>query len=132
MKILAIDLGQRRIGLAVADKKTISGLDTIVYDNLKDALTKLTEIIRREDARKIIIGLPCGNEKSEDQIHSFALELAKLVEIPINFVDETLTSKEAERILAKSKLNPRQEKYKREVDKISAKLIAEQYLNIKK
>lgn len=128
MKILAIDLGQKRIGLAISEGKIVSGLETLTFDNLNNAFVKLTEIARRENPAKIVIGLPKGNQVSEDQVRSFALSFQKLIEIPITFTDETLTSKEAENILLNSKLDPRSEKYKQEVDKISAKLILEQYI----
>lgn len=128
MNILAIDLGQKRIGLAQTHDNTVVGLDTLIYQNRDEALRKLSEIIRSENIGTIIIGLPRGNQSSEDQVRSFALELNKLIEIPIVYEDETLTSKEAERMLSNSKLNPRTRKYKEEVDKISAKLILEQYI----
>jgi putative Holliday junction resolvase len=128
MKILAIDLGKKRIGLAVSDRKTVAGLDTIKFDDLRDAIDKISEISRQEKVEKIIIGIPIGNVTSEDQSRSFAMELAKIIEIPVEFINETLTSKEAERLLKGAKLNYKSEKYKQEIDKISAKLILEQYL----
>lgn len=128
-KILAIDLGQKRIGLALLEQDIVRGLETLKYRNLEDALGKLSKIIHSEEIEKIIIGLPKGNQRSEDQARSFAQNLNKLIEIPVEYTDESLTSREAERLLKDSKLNPRSEKYKCEVDKISAKLILEQYLN---
>ncbi len=129
MKILAIDFGNKRIGLAISQNKTISGLETIKYDSLERALAVLAEIIRREEPKTIVVGMPVGNQTSEDQIRMFASKLNKLIEVPIKFADETLTSKEAERTLNQSNLKPRSEKYKQEVDRLCAKLILEQYLN---
>jgi len=124
-----MDLGQRRIGLAIAEDFLVASLDTIRVSDRQDALTKILEICRQERVEKIVLGLPKNKaESSEDMVRSFALELNKYISLPIEFVDETLTSKEAERILREIKVDPRQEKYKKEIDRISAKLILEQYL----
>jgi len=127
-KILALDLGQSRIGVAISEEDIVSSLPIIDSKNREQTIGKILEIVRNEDIKKIILGLPVGNSQSEDIVRSFAIELNKIISIPIEFEDETLTSKEAERILMNSKINVRSKKFKEEVDKISAKLILEQYL----
>ena len=129
MKLLGIDLGLKRIGVAIADGKIVAASQVIEALERKQVIKKILEIIRLEDIDKIIIGIPKSNDKSgEDLVRSFALEINKMIELPVEFVDESLTSKEAERLLLPKKIDPRSEKYKKEVDKISAKLILEQYL----
>lgn len=129
MKILGIDLGARRIGVALSDGEVVGSLPTIDAQNRNEALGKILEICREEQIEKIIIGLPKSESgAAEDIVRSFTLELSKSSNIPIEYVDETLTSKEAERLLVHAELDPRSEKYKQEVDRISAKLILEQYL----
>lgn len=127
-KILSLDLGTRRIGVAISDGEVVGSLPVIDSRNREEAIAHILEIVRNEDVNKIVLGLPIGQNNSEDIVRSFALELNKIIDIPIVFEDESLTSKEAERILENSKLNPKSESYKQEVDKISAKLILEQYL----
>lgn len=129
MKILALDLGEKRIGVAFVESDVVSSLDTIVYTNREEAINRISEICRQLEIEKMVIGMPVGNDKSEDVVRSFALELNKMVELPIEYTDESLTSKEAERILKDKKINPRTEEYKQEVDRLSAKMILEQYLN---
>lgn len=132
MKILSIDLGARRIGLAVADGTLLATLDTIESENRDDTLQKIMKICREENIEKIVLGLPKSQSgEAEDMVRSFAMELTKTVSLPIEFVDETLTSKEAERLLKDSKLDPRSQEYKKEIDRLSARLILEQYLNEK-
>lgn len=131
MKILSIDFGKSRIGLAVADDKVVASLEVIKKDP-ETALKEIAAICRQENIEKIVLGLPLGNQQSEDQMRSFAMDLHQITELPVDFTDETLTSKEAERILKNLKLNPRSEKYKQEIDRISARLILEQYLNEQK
>lgn len=130
LKLLSLDLGLRRIGVALSDGETVASQDTIKYWNRDEAIQIILKICREEQIEKIILGLPKSRSgESEDMVRSFALELNKLIPLPIEFVDETLTSKEAERILADLKIDIRSEKYKQEIDRISAKLILEQYLN---
>lgn len=129
MKILGLDLGEKRIGVAFSEDNMVSSLETIIYTNREEAISKIGEICRHLEIERMVIGMPIGNVESEDVVRSFALELNKTVELPIEYTDESLTSKEAERILKDKKINPRSEEFKQEVDRISAKIILEQYLN---
>lgn len=130
MKIIALDLGARRIGVAISDGQTVGSLDTIETNSREEALQEIIKISHEEQAEKIIIGLPKSDSgEAEDKVRSFAMEINKAIPIPIEFVDETLTSKEAERLLKNQKIDPKSAEYKREVDRVSAKLILEQYLN---
>jgi len=129
MKILALDLGEKRIGVAMTEEDIVTTLPTIVYHHRDEAIGQILGICRNNEIGTIVMGLPVGNVASEDVVHSFAIELNKLAEIPIKYENESMTSKEAERILAGKKLNPRTQQYKEEVDRLSAKMILEQFLN---
>jgi putative Holliday junction resolvase len=130
MKILGLDVGQRRIGVAKASDGTVASFGIVESANLSEAIQKIGQICRQEQIEKIVVGLPRYRHTLQaDKIHKFALELAKNLAMAVEFVDETLTSKEAERLLAESGLNPKSKKFKEEVDKLSAKMILEQYLN---
>lgn len=128
-RILGLDLGDRRIGVAISFDDLVSSLDTIVYSSREEAINRILEICRSEQIERIVIGMPVGIEQSEDVVRSFAQEINKTVVLPIEYEDETLTSKEAERILKDQKINIKGEKYKQEIDRISAKIILQQYLN---
>lgn len=131
-KILGLDLGLARIGVAIADGDIVASMETIETGNREEALNQILKICREQEITKIVLGLSKnGSAENEDMVRSFALELNKLIDLPIEFVDETLTSKEAERILKDLKVDPRSKKYKQEIDRISAKLILEQHLNEK-
>lgn len=127
-KILALDFGKSRIGLAIAEGEVIASLEVVRSFDFEEAAREIATICRREMPEKIVLGLPVGNQESEDRVRSFAMNLHQITELPVDFTDETLTSKEAERILKDLKLDPKSEKYKQELDRISAKLILEQYL----
>ncbi|MBM2820274.1 MAG: Holliday junction resolvase-like protein, putative holliday junction resolvase [Candidatus Berkelbacteria bacterium] len=128
--ILGIDVGQKRIGIAISRDGIVSSFGIISNFDLDQAIVEIGQIIRKEQVLKIIIGVPKNkNTLQADKIHKVAIELAKKLNILIEYVDESFTSSEAERILKNSNLDPKTEKYKEEIDKISAKLILEQYLN---
>jgi len=131
VKILGLDFGEKRIGVSFTEGDLVSSLETIVYVNRREAINKIAKICREIEIERIVIGMPAGNLKSEDLVRSFALEINKIIELPIAYEDESLTSCEAERILKKQKINHRSEKYKQEIDRLSAKMILEQYLNDK-
>lgn len=130
MRILGLDIGQKRIGMAIGEGKIIANSGIIENRNLADSIREIGQICREQRIEKIIVGLPKHhNSLQADKVRKFALELAKNLAIQVDFVDETLSSKEAERILAKTKLDPKSKKYKEEVDKLAAKMILEQHFN---
>lgn len=129
-KILGLDIGEKRIGVAIATGKIIQSFGVIENRGLAQAVNEISRVAREEKIEKIVIGIPKNvNTFQQDKIHKFSLELAKNLNLPILHVDETLTSKEAERILTSQKLDPRSQEYKQEVDRLAAKLILEQYLS---
>lgn len=129
-KILGLDFGQKRIGVAISENNLITSYGVVSNDNLEEAIHEIGKICHGENISKIIIGLPKSKSNIQaDKVHKFAIELAKNLNLEIDFVDETLTSKEAERQLESSNLNPREKRYKEEVDKLAAKYILEQYLS---
>jgi putative Holliday junction resolvase len=129
MKILALDLGLQRIGVAVSDGKVVGSLPVIESGDRQAAVQQISKICREENIEVIVLGLsPNESTENADMVRSFALEINKMLPIPIKYIDESFTSKEAERLLASSKFDPKSKEYKQEVDKLSAKIILEQYL----
>ncbi|KKQ18044.1 MAG: hypothetical protein US31_C0011G0026 [Berkelbacteria bacterium GW2011_GWA1_36_9] len=129
-KILGLDIGEKRIGVAIAHEKTVASFGIIENNNLDEAMSEIGKICRQENISKIIIGIPKFQDNVQaDKIYKFALMLAQNLNLSVDFVDETLTSKEAERELEGSNLNPKTKEFKEEVDKLSAKYILEQYIN---
>jgi len=130
-KILGLDVGDARIGIAIAEKNLVAPYSIVSNRNLQEAIAEIAKICRREEISKIVIGVPKNQENKSmfqiDKTYLFARELSKIIQIPIIYVDETLTTKEAERQLNGGK-DKKSLEYKEEIDKIAAKLILEQYL----
>jgi len=132
-RILALDLGKKRIGLALSDELgiTAQGLPTLDRRNKRTDFAELTRIVRENNVAGIVLGLPLrmsGEEGSQaDWVRAFAEELKAFVDVPIELRDERWTSKQAERVLAGSGV--RNEDRKPAIDRISAMILLQDYLD---
>jgi putative pre-16S rRNA nuclease len=131
-RILAIDYGKIRTGIAVTDELQIiaSGLTTVAT---KELISFLKDYVAKEHVELFLVGLPkqMNNEpsQSEELINPFLKKLkATFPKIPIERVDERFTSKIAFQTMIDSGLNKKQRKNKALVDQISATLILQSYL----
>lgn len=100
--ILALDLGQRRVGVALSDSSLISitKLPVLARSNWKRLLNDVTELLRRFDARSLVIGLPLNLDGTEGsaalEARRTAQKFALSLDMPVYLQDERLTSREAE------------------------------------
>lgn len=132
-RILAIDYGRKRVGLAVSDPLGIiaTGLDTIPAGEIWQFLTVYLE---KEDVKTIVVGYPLqmNNQPSESlkYIDPFMAKLKKeFTEIEILMVDERFTSKMAKQAMLDGGLKKKDRKDKGMVDKISAVIILQTHLD---
>ncbi|WP_370407731.1 Holliday junction resolvase RuvX [Tenacibaculum dicentrarchi] len=131
-RVLAIDFGKKRTGIAVTDELQIiaSGLTTI---NTKELISFLKDYIKKENVELFIIGKPKQMDNSDSQSEALILpfleKLAKSIpSIPIKREDERFTSKMAFQTMIDSGLNKKQRQNKALVDEISATIILQSYL----
>lgn len=133
-RLMALDYGDVRIGVAVSDlTKTIaSGLETYKCRNLELDLNHFAELAKQQDVEKFIVGLPLNMDGSEgpraEKTRTFGDKLSALTGLPVEYVDERLTSVEAEEILISAGM--KREKRKEVIDKLAATLILKSYLKI--
>jgi putative Holliday junction resolvase len=131
-RILAIDFGTKRTGIAVTDELQIiaSGLTTVQTAELIPFLVDYTQ---KEDVELILVGKPkqMNNEESQSETHiqPFLKQLSKkLPNIPVQREDERFTSKMAFQTMIDSGLKKKQRRNKSLVDEISATIILQSYL----
>ena len=131
-RILAIDYGMKRTGLAVTDSLQIiaSGLTTV---NTKELLSFLKDYTVKEQVELFIVGEPKQMDNTASESETLILPFLKILEqqfpnIPIQRVDERFTSKMAFQTMIDSGLKKNQRKNKALVDEISATLILQGYL----
>ena len=132
-RILALDLGIRRIGLAVSDELgiTAQGLATLQRKNLRSDLDALANIIAEYGVSLVIAGNPLhmsGRESpGTQQAVEFAEQLRGRTGVEVRLWDERLTTREASRVLRESGVSIR--KRARAVDRLSAVLLLESYMD---
>jgi len=132
MRILAIDYGKKRTGIAVTDTMQIiaSGLTTVPTHEL---LAFILKYVKEEPVERIIIGMPkqMNNEESENakRIKPFVNTLKKqLPDIPVEYVDERFTSVLAHRTMLEAGLKKKDRQNKALVDEVSATIILQSYM----
>jgi len=133
MRILGIDFGKRRVGLAISDKsRTIAmPLETILVSGIDDLMKKLSEIVDKHGISEIVIGNPILPETGEKSAISLEIESLKErieseLNLPVHLQLEWFSSVESEKIL--KKLGAKNLKRKCLVDKLSAAIILQSYL----
>ena len=136
MRVLGLDLGTRTLGIAIS----LSGLIANPYKTIKfkegqyqDALQELKEIITKENIDTLVLGLPKNMDNSLGFAAKRSLDFKNILEkefnLPVELVDERLSTMEAENILIASDM--RRNKRKEVIDSAAAMIILDTYLKMK-
>ena len=132
-RVLGLDVGSRRIGVAISDPLgiTAQGLETLHRKNKKYDFSFLHRLIRDYAVREIVVGLPLRMSGAEGtqagKIQAFADDLRKHFKLPVHLWDERLTSAEANRLLRETDLSI--EKRGQAVDRMAAILILQSWMD---
>lgn len=132
MKILAVDYGAARTGLAVCDKTEFlaSPVGTIKERDISKTIAHVANAVAEYDVKEVVIGLPRNMDGSFGEkaqlCEQFALNLQKLVDVPVRLWDERQTTMQAEKYL--NEINVRGKKRKDVIDEVAATIILESYL----
>jgi putative Holliday junction resolvase len=133
MRILGLDYGTKRIGVALCDELGLTGqsLTTIVWKNRDQVLAAIEGLVKNHAVEKIVIGYPLRLDGSEgiqcEKVSRFARLLEGRLSIPVIKWDETLSSRTAEDILIEAGM--RRQKRKKIIDKMAAGMILQGYLD---
>jgi putative Holliday junction resolvase len=135
VRILAVDPGSKRVGIAVSDPSaTIAqALPTVPAEPAATLASRLTEIAKAQDARRIVVGLPLRLDGRHGPEAKAAQELADRLRdesgLPVELVDERLTTAAAERSLIEGGV--RREKRRLSIDGVAATLLLQGHLDRK-
>ena len=133
MRILAIDHGTKRMGIAVSDelKMIAQPLEYILAEPFADFLARLKTIVREKEVELIIVGMPRNMDGSYGpaalKVQEFVAVLKDSIVTPIQTWDERLTSAQANRFLIEADV--RRSKRKEKVDKTAAAILLQSYLD---
>jgi putative Holliday junction resolvase len=133
MRILALDPGTKRIGIAVSDELKVIAqpLEFIAAEPFADVLARLRELVCDKQVELILVGMPRNMDGSYGpaalKVQDFVAALKGALTVPIRTWDERLTSAQANRVLIQG--NVRRDKRKEKVDKMAAAILLQSYLD---
>lgn len=133
MRILGIDLGEKRIGISMSDELgiTAQGLPNLIAVNDDEDIKNIKKIVDEYRVEEIVLGLPKNMNGTlgpqAKKAMSFAEKLKKYCQLPVFLEDERLSTVKAERLLIRA--NKRRKKRKKVIDKISAIIILQSFLD---
>ena len=134
MRVLSLDVGQRRIGVALSDALGLTAQPLTVLERRGTTadLDALAALVAQHQVETIVVGLPLtmrGERGPQAQrAASFADTLRRKVSVPVELADERLTTVQGERALLETDTSRR--KRKQVIDQIAAQLILQQYLDV--
>ena len=132
MRVLAVDYGDRRVGLAVSDSLGIAahGLDTLDVKSPQQAAKGVARVAREKEVERIIVGLPLNMDGSDgprtQATEMFCDEVRKRIDVPVEVFDERWTTVRAERTLQEGGIRARDQR--KHVDRLAAVFILQDYL----
>lgn len=132
-RILGLDVGSKRIGLALSDPLgiTAQGLETLHRKNKRSDFSQLEQLIREHRVAEIVIGLPLrmtgGEGIQAEKMQAFAEEVRRRFRLPVHLWDERLTSAQANRLLRETDMSIKRRG--EVVDQMSAVLILQSWMD---
>jgi len=136
MRIMGIDFGTKRIGIAISDELllTAQGMNSLQSKELKADLDEITKLVLENGVEEVIVGLPLNMNGTYSaktrEVVEFADQLSKVLSVPVKTWDERLTSMQAERILLEADAS--RAKRRKVTDKLAAQIILQSYLDSRK
>lgn len=133
--LLGFDYGKRRIGVAVGQEitHTAQGLTTIVCTNDQPDWDAIDKLVRQWQPQLLVVGMPHNMDDSPHElapvVQSFGDKLRHRYQLPVVWIDERLSSREAEQRITASQRPKQRKQDKAEVDKLAAELILQSWLN---
>ena len=132
-RVIAIDLGSRRIGVAVTDGLglTAQPLETVPRHGGQRDLEAIAALVRAHDAERIVLGLPLDPEgergRAAKSVEAFADRLRAVVGVPVELIDESFSTVEAEEVLLAADVS--RARRREVVDKMAAAVILRRWLD---
>ncbi|MEM1392563.1 MAG: Holliday junction resolvase RuvX [Cyanobacteria bacterium P01_D01_bin.116] len=133
---LGLDVGSKRIGIAGCDRTGLiaTGITTLHRTSFERDVSELKQIIQERDVEILVVGLPYSMDGSlgfqARQVQKFTKRITAILKLPVEYVDERLTSYQAEQMIIAQKLSPSRNKGL--IDRKAAALILQQWLDTRR
>lgn len=135
-RVMSIDYGEKRIGVALSDEMQIIASQSFVIHNSENAITEILLQVKNNNVSKIVIGLPLTlkskSSQMTEQVTEFAKKITEQSIIDVVFWDERLTSKMAIGAIQQLGLKKKKRQEKSKIDELAATFILQSYLDSKK
>jgi putative Holliday junction resolvase len=130
-RVLAIDYGSRRVGVALSDPLRVLARALTTLPNDGALLDALLDIIRTEEVRLIVVGMPYapdgGMGKTAREVQRFIDALSARTDVPVTPWDESQTTRQAQHMLIEAGL--KQSRRKQKLDEIAARIMLQEFLD---
>ncbi|NJL09352.1 MAG: Holliday junction resolvase RuvX [Calothrix sp. SM1_7_51] len=136
MCALGLDVGSKRIGVAGCDRTGLiaSGIMTIERRNFEYDVEQIKQLVKAREVQVLVVGLPYSMNGElgfqARQVQKFTNRVAKIIQLPVEYVDERLTSYQAEQMLIAENISPSRNKGM--IDRKAAALILQQWLDARR
>jgi putative holliday junction resolvase len=133
---LGLDVGRKRIGVAGCDRTGLiaTGITTIERTSFERDVEQIRQLVNQREVQVLIVGLPYSMDGSlgfqARQVQKFTTRLAKVLKLPVEYVDERLTSFQAEQMLIAENRSP--SRHKQLIDRKAASIILQQWLDTRR
>jgi putative holliday junction resolvase len=133
---LGLDVGRKRVGVAGCDRTGLiaTGITTVERTSFERDVQQIQDIVNERQVEVLVVGLPYSMDGSigfqARQVQKFATRLAKALQLPVEYVDERLTSFQAEQMLIAENRSPSRNKGL--IDRKAAALILQQWLDTRR
>ncbi|MCL1469751.1 Holliday junction resolvase RuvX [Argonema antarcticum] len=130
---LGLDVGRKRVGVAGCDRTGLiaTGLTTIERKSFDRDMEQLRQLVALREVQVLVVGLPYSMNGTlgpqARQVQKFAQRVSKALQLPVEYIDERLTSFQAEGLLKDANKSP--SRHKSSVDRIAAAIILQQWLD---
>jgi putative Holliday junction resolvase len=132
-RILGIDYGTKRVGVALSDPLGIIAGGAGTFTNDGSLLARLADMIREQDVVRVVVGMPYapdgGKGAKAAEVETFIDELRRHVRVAIDTWDESFTSVDAHRAFRETGMKRKKRRQKPRVDEMAARLLLQEYLN---
>jgi len=131
-RILGIDYGSKRVGLAVSDPMRVIAQGAGTYDNDASLLERVVQVVQEQEIALIVVGMPYapdgGVSAKGEEIQRFIDLLRKVVTVAVETWDESFSSVRAHEVFREAGMKRKQRREKRRVDEMAARLLLQEYL----
>lgn len=132
-RVLSIDYGTKRVGVAVSDPMRVIAQGVTTLENDSTLIEKLSGVIRQHEVVHMVVGMPYsadgGKGAKAMEVEQFIGRLKSVVDLPIDTWDESYSSVNAHRVFVETGMKRKKRREKKRVDEMAARLLLQEYLD---